>query len=262
MVTRSAARLTLALLLCVSPAAAWATGEFIQEVRFFSRSGMDPVDNLAYFHGRIGILRPTFDDNRLYAAYRQMSGGSFTDAQAQQLMAPCCDATRRIDDSESTWSDARKRVLGPPPAAKNTAAPRRQPAISAFDVSCFPNAYRNAAATIIHRIGEHTARSDPAVREWTFGEDVVLANCATDSPLPADSPNAAPWLRADRAYQIATAYFYRFDYTRAAEVYAVHRGGMQPPRGARSRAISRHAPPSMRRSSSGRPSSSPPLLPP
>ena len=39
---------------------------------------MDPESNLAYFHGRLGILRPTFDDNRLYAAYRQMMGGSFT----------------------------------------------------------------------------------------------------------------------------------------------------------------------------------------
>src|SRR5947209_18110755 len=68
MVTRSALRLTLALLLCALPAAAWATGEFIQEIRFFSRSGMDPQSNLAFFHGRLGILRPTFDDNRLYAA--------------------------------------------------------------------------------------------------------------------------------------------------------------------------------------------------
>jgi len=80
MVTRSALRLTLALLLCALPAAAWATGEFIQEIRFFSRSGMDPQSNLAFFHGRLGILRPTFDDNRLYAAYRQMMGGGFTDA--------------------------------------------------------------------------------------------------------------------------------------------------------------------------------------
>src|SRR5450631_3404775 len=120
MVTRSVARLTLALLLCAFAPAAWATGQYVQEIRFFSHSGMDPDDNLAYFHGRLGILRPTFDDNRLFAAYRQMMGGTFTDAQAQQLMAPCCDATRRIDDSTSTWSDARKRVLGPPPAAKDT----------------------------------------------------------------------------------------------------------------------------------------------
>ena len=89
MVTRCVARLTLALLLCGFATAASATGEFIQEIRFFSRSGMDPSNNLPYFHGRLGILRPTFDDNRLFAAYRQMMGGAFTDAQAQQLLAPC-----------------------------------------------------------------------------------------------------------------------------------------------------------------------------
>src|SRR6202051_3241929 len=98
MVTRSVARLTLAVLMCGIGTAAWATGEYIQEIRFFSRSGMDPADNLPYFHGRLGILRPTFDDNRLFAAYRQMMGGRFTDTAAQQLVARCCDAAGANDD--------------------------------------------------------------------------------------------------------------------------------------------------------------------
>ena len=140
MVTRSAARLTLALLLCGFATAASATGEFIQEIRFFSRSGMDPSNNLPYFHGRLGILRPTFDDNRLFAAYRQMMGGAFTDAQAQQLLAPCCDAPGGGEDTTTTGSDARKRVLGPPAAVTDTLPRQRPPDISALDVSCFPNA--------------------------------------------------------------------------------------------------------------------------
>src|ERR1700692_170607 len=98
MVTRSIAGLTLGLLLCWFAPSAFATGEFIQEIRFFSRSGMDTQNNFAYFHGRLGILRPTFDDNRLFAAYRQMMGGTFTDAQAQQLVARCCDAAGANDD--------------------------------------------------------------------------------------------------------------------------------------------------------------------
>ncbi len=212
-------RLTFALLLCGIASAAWATGEFIQEIRFFSHSGMDPENNLPYFHGRVGILRPTFDDNRLFAAYRLMLGGTFTDAQAQALLAPCCDAPGRDDDTTTTWNDARKRVLGPPPAQKDTAPRDRPPDISALDVSCFPNAYRNAAATLLQRIKEHGA-TDPSVREWTTGEDAVLANCQADTPPPAEVPNAPAWLKADRAYQIATAYFYRFDYARAATLYA------------------------------------------
>jgi hypothetical protein len=90
---------------------------------------------------------------------------------------------------------------------------------SAFDVSCFPNAFRNAAVTLLERIKEHGA-DDPSVRQWTIGEDAVLANCASDSPLPIDVPDTPAWLKDDRAYQIATAYFYRFDYGRAAELYA------------------------------------------
>jgi hypothetical protein len=219
MVPRSVARLTLALLLCGIATAAWATGEFIQEIRFFSRSGMDPDNNLAYFHGRLGILRPTFDDNRLFAAYRQMMGGTFTDAQAQQILAPCCDAPGTRDDATTTWNEARKRVLGAAGPVKDTAPRERPLKISALDVSCFPNAYRNAAATLLERIKQHGA-TDPSVREWTTGEDAVLANCTADSALPADAPSAPAWLKADRAYQIATAYFYRLDYARAAELYA------------------------------------------
>ena len=216
MVTRSAVRLTLGLLLCGTVSSAWATGQYLQEIRFFSRSGMDPVDNLPYFHGRLGIL---FDDNRLFAAYRQMMGGTFTDAQARQLLASCCDAPGSNNDAPTTWNDARKRVLGAAPPARDV-APRDRPAdIAALDVSCFPNAYRNAAATLVQRIKEHGA-TDPSVREWTNGEDAVLANCMADSPPPPEVPTAPAWLKADRAYQIATAYFYRFDYARAAELYA------------------------------------------
>src|SRR5262249_11168569 len=62
--------------------------------------------------------------------------------------------------------------------------------------------------------------TDPSVRQWTIGEDAVLANCAADSSLPVDVPDTPAWLKDDRVYQIATAYFYRFDYGRAAELYA------------------------------------------
>jgi hypothetical protein len=197
---------------------AFATGEFIQEIRFFSRSGMDPINDLPYFHGRLGILRPTFDDNRLFAAYRQMMGLSFTDAQARQLLARCCDAPGSRDETTTTWEEARKRVFGTPPANTST-APRDRPVdVAALDVSCFPNAYRNAAATLLQRIKEHGA-TDSGVREWTTGQDAVLANCAQDASLPRELPDAPAWLKADRAYQIAGSYFYRFDYGRAAGLY-------------------------------------------
>jgi hypothetical protein len=219
MVIRSALRLTLAVLLCAAASSAWATGNYIPEMRFFSRSGTDGAGDLAFFHSHLGILRPTLDDNRLFAAYRQMMGGSFTDAQAKALLAPCCDAGGRNDGDSSVWDTARKRVLNQARSIPENGSRDRPPELAALDVSCFPNAYRNAATTLNERIKEHGA-SDPSVREWTTGQDAVLANCFLNAGLPPELPNAPDWLKADRAYQIASAYLYRLDYGRAAELYA------------------------------------------
>ena len=211
--------LTLAVMLWGLVPAAWATGPLGPEIRFFSRSGQDPVDDLAYFRGHLGILRPTFTDNRLYAAYRIMLGGRFSEAQARQLLARCCGAPETPFDAMTSWPDLRKWVAGVPPAQETTAFRRRPEDMQSFDVSCFPNAYRNSAATLRARIAEHGANS-PLVRDWVIGQDAVLRNCSTDSALPDELPNAPPWLKADRAYQIAAAYFYRLDYTRAGQLFA------------------------------------------
>jgi len=212
--------LTLAILLWGLVPTAWATGPLGPEIRFFSRSGQDPEDDLAYFRGRLGILRPTFTDNRLYAAYRIMLGGRFSDAQAKQLLARCCDAPETPFDAVTSWNELRKRVPGVPPAKEATSFRQRPEDMRIFDVSCFPNAYRNSAATLRARIAEHGANS-PLVRDWVIGQDAVLLNCYEDSSLPEElPPNAPAWLKADLAYQIAATYFYRLDYTRAGQLFA------------------------------------------
>jgi hypothetical protein len=214
--------LTFAILVWGLALPAWATGPLGPEIRFFSRSGQDPVDDLAYFRGQLGILRPTFTDNRLYAAYRIMLGGRFSEAQAKQLLARCCDAPETLSDAETSWNDLRKRVAGVPPA-KDTryGGYRRRPEnMQLFDVSCLPNAYRNSAATLRARIAEHGA-NNPLTRDWVIGQDAVLLNCYEDSPLPEElPPNAPAWLKADFAYQTAAAYFYRLDYARAGQLFA------------------------------------------
>ena len=104
---------TLAVVLWGLASPAWATGPLGPEIRFFSRSGQDPVDDLAYFRGRLGILRPTFTDNRLYAAYRIMLSGRFSEAQARQLLAPCCGSggpLRRADELERPAQTRRRRA--------------------------------------------------------------------------------------------------------------------------------------------------------
>ena len=220
--------LTLAILLWGLAPAAWATGPLWPEIRFFSRSGQDPQDDLAYFRGRLGILRATFTDNRLYAAYRIMLGRGFSDGQAGQLLARCCDAPDTPSDSVTSWDDLRTRVLGATPAKQNTSFRQRPEEMRFFDVSCFPNAYRNSAVTLRARIADHGANS-PLVREWVIGQDAVLLNCEADSPVPDELPNAPTWLKADRAYQIAAAHFYRLDYARAGQLFAeIGRDGSSP----------------------------------
>jgi hypothetical protein len=219
MVRRFSPLVTLVVVLWGLAPTAWATGPLGPEIRFFSRSGQDPVDDLAYFRGRLGILRPTFTDNRLYAAYRIMLGGRFSEAQARELLAHCCGAPETPFDALTSWNDLRKRVAGVPPVTETRSFRQRPEDRRVFDVSCFPNAYRNSAATLRARIADHGANS-PQVRDWVIGQDAVLLNCDADSPLPDELPNAPPWLKADRAYQIAAAYFYRLDYARAGQLFA------------------------------------------
>src|SRR5215510_2151401 len=127
--------LTLAILLWGLVPTAWATGPLGREIRFFSRSDQDPEDDVAYL------------------------GGRFSEAQARQLLARCCDAPETLSDAVTSWNDLRKRVAGVPPAQDpRYGGYRRRPEdMQLFDVSCFPNAYRNSAATLRARIAEHGA---------------------------------------------------------------------------------------------------------
>ncbi len=72
-------------------APARASGPYLPALRFYSYSGVDANSDTAFFKGRLGIIRPTFGENRLYAAYRILLGHNFTDDQTRQLLATCCD---------------------------------------------------------------------------------------------------------------------------------------------------------------------------
>jgi hypothetical protein len=49
-----------------------------------------------------------------------MMGGRFSDEEARELLARCCDAAG-ADGTTITWGEARKRVQGLPPAPNNAA---------------------------------------------------------------------------------------------------------------------------------------------
>jgi hypothetical protein len=200
---------------------AHASGPFLPAVRFYSYSGVDADSDTAYFKGRPGIIRPTFGENRLYAAYRILLGHSFTDDQARQLLASCCDIRppAAAYDMQKGWLEIRATVT--PDKPKPNLDPYR-PTKNYWDLlNCYPSAFDTAAATLKARIATYGAK-DRWVIEWVRGQDAVFANCSVaDLSLPAaDLPDAPDWLKADRAYQIAAAYFYHWDYAAARQRFA------------------------------------------
>lgn len=202
-------------------APARASGPFLPALRFYSYSGVDADSDTAYFTGRLGIIRPTFGENRLYAAYRILLGQAFTDDQARQLLASCCDirSPAEADKIQNGWLDIRASVAAEKP--KPDLNPYR-PTKNYMDfLNCYPSAFDTAATTLKARIAAFGAK-DRWVSEWVKGQDSVFANCSqTDLSLPAaDLPDAPDWLKADRAYQLASAYFYHLDYAEARARFA------------------------------------------
>ncbi len=190
-------------------------------MRFYSYSGVDADSDTAFFKGRLGIIRPSFDENRLYAAYRILLGHPFTDDQARQLLATCCDirppyATPAMQDG---WLAIRATVI--PDKPKRDLEPYRRTRDYQEILNCFPSAFDTAAATLKARIAAYGTK-DRWVIDWVKGQDAVFANCSqTDLALPAAAPADAPaWLKADRTYQRAAAYFYHGDYTAAQQGFA------------------------------------------
>lgn len=94
--------------------------------------------------------------------------------------------------------------------------------------NCLDAAFQNAVRILQSRTTQFGARSQ-TVKDWIAAQDQVFENCSngigyTAKPQPAVIPAAArpedPAIaRADRAYQIAAAYFYAGDLDTAQEAF-------------------------------------------
>jgi hypothetical protein len=76
-------------------------------------------------------------------------------------------------------------------------------------LNCNDDAFRTAVATL-----ERTQRTGAAA-EWIAAQDMVFSNCSQGATIP--QPASDPRLRADRAYQIASAKFYSEQYDTARQ---------------------------------------------
>jgi hypothetical protein len=181
-----------------------------------------PLDEFA--RGQVGVLQPTYARSYLYAAYRQFNGASFNREEQAALAALWKErldlgSWRDEPDATKAWLEARKQVAGLNELNDiNVYRTREKPDDQEAYLNCHNDAFTSATTTLNERTRKLGA-NHPSLKAWVEAQDDVFANCSEGERIPAAlDANADALLRADRAYQIAAAYFYaaRFPEARRA----------------------------------------------
>jgi hypothetical protein len=198
-----ALRLLIAVLILAVPVELPSCGPFLPQALFHLT--VWPEAPVEFARGQLGIVQPTYE--RLYQviAYRYLSGVGLNEAERRAIL-PSPQPT--VD--KNPWLVARNHFPGIQPLRR--LEPYRQVKKEGyFDtyLNCNDDAFRTAAATLerIQRTG--------AAAEWIAAQDVVFSNCSQGATIP--QPASDPRLRADRAYQIASAKFYSEQYEAARQ---------------------------------------------
>ncbi len=231
MATRILILLILAGVL-IAPEDLSSCGPFLPEAVFTAK--LEPLDTKRFFAGHLDILQPRYRRIYLIVAYRYLAGTGLNPADQEALEAqPASNDAWSGQDSPAvqSWLAARVQVGAPP--IEHIDRYKLLPTFVSV-LACGDDAFRNAAASLVER-GRAGASHDD-LRAWVAAQDQVFANCTSAKPwerdakqLPPSIPpplatGAAPWMQADRAYQIAAAEFYAgqfdaadADFTRIAQ---------------------------------------------
>jgi hypothetical protein len=210
MIRRAVTAIALIAILLQSHLIANACGPAYLQPIFVSQTSPD-LPFTEYAAGNIGIIKPSLGRKTLLIAYRYLNGGSFSAGEQKELVfalegsAPDADG----DEALKSWVESRKQV-SPEKDLPEIYRERNGP-FSGYDYfpNCAKNAFEVATTTLKERVASYTA-DDVNVREWMRAQDQVFANCSGGTPnIPSELPAGFPlWLRKDRDYQIAAAYFY------------------------------------------------------
>ncbi|HMG88382.1 MAG TPA: hypothetical protein VK574_21810 [Terracidiphilus sp.] len=223
-----------------------ACGPWFEDDVFVSTTS--PDDTAAFAKGQLGILQAGFDSNEYAVAYRYLNGGKLSDAE-RQLYAPStslpkADQQNRIlspdEIYEAQQAELQKQQNTQPAAHWLTERGKYLPAIApAGQKSSFPTDYNgnivfdesylncpdpafvNATLTLTRR-ADTWGKQNPWLLDWIHAQDVVFANCAGKTvTIPGSGASDSPaLLKADRAYQIASATFYAKQFDDAAHQFA------------------------------------------
>jgi hypothetical protein len=200
----------------------------------------------AFSKGQLGILQSGFDSNEYAVAFRYLNGGRLSDGE-REIYAPergpaqVQDWTRLSGGQIASALAAERQARSParPPGAwrlarakfaptdEQTGQPQSFPTDLegniVFDPSylnCPDPAFQNAVLTLNKR-ADAWGKQSPWLLEWIRGQDAVFSNCSGKTlTAPAAAPADSPALfRADRAYQLASAFFYAKQFDQAARQF-------------------------------------------
>lgn len=188
-------------------------GPFVPQVAFTTPEG--PPDPGRYFtEGKLGVIQPDFRTRHLVAAYRILAGTPLNGESIQSIFP---DKKTPVEAPEGKgplsgvekWREARNAVPGLPHVEYiDSYRSIQRPGFYGGYENCLVPAFEKAAETAKDRASRWGAGS-PELRDWATAQDKVFANCAQPPVVPDPTPpNASALLKADRAYQLATASFY------------------------------------------------------
>jgi hypothetical protein len=174
-----------------------------------------------FLKGKLGVVRGSWQRRHLLAAWRMLSGAPLTDAESTSLYAPR-PAAEPDRGPVQDWLDSHTKILGRPAGQYiNSYKSENRDGQYAFYQNCLDSAFVSARKTLEERAAKWGAK-DSRTLAWAAAQDKVFENCSAKKPVIPDPPTAGsdPLLAADRAYQIAAAYFYAGDWPKAREALA------------------------------------------
>jgi len=216
-----------------------ACGPFFEPEVFVSTT--TPDDVAAFAQGRLGILQAGYDSSEYAVAFRYLIGGTLSIQEQSAIEPPSpnpdletpqqwqAEQAALAAAAESTppklWVKARAQYV---PATMQKDQQPSLPADNAGNITidgdylnCPDAAFANATRTLKAR-ADAWGNKSPWLADWIHAQDAVFSNCAGKSaamPSPAASASPAP-LKADRAYQTASATFYAKQFDDAAKQFA------------------------------------------
>lgn len=192
-----------------------------------------------FAQGKLGILLPTYPREDLIVAFRYLNGGTLSaseraayqplysenEPEIQQQWNSEDVARKNYNPPDEIWSTASSKYSSPPAQFKRDRTVTVKTStgwnFQSDYANCTDSSFSTAVSTLQAR--EKTwGERNPELTDWVRAQNVVFSNCAgKDQSLPAPAPpTSSALLKADRAYQIASARFYAGHFDDARNAFA------------------------------------------